>query len=403
MSVEFDGISDGWEISAGFLDGDFEKTETTWNGRKIVIQSAGGRAGEIFQEQQISLAVIQELLQEDGLVFPLSGHDVTHLFPFEELFLDSEMDIMLAPAWDIDPNKQFMLAPVYSQDQIVRCGLRKFWKKHKTAILITAGAIVVVAGGAIAIAMLWPAAGTTAVGIGGTIASGLMNGDSSSDNSSSVPNNPHPSPGESPVNTTPPPLPSFVEALKDFYNNTKFDPPPPPPMDLHSILPSSQQTGTSFSISNMSGISQLAFSTTSPSLPDLSPPANPFLSASPSSSGTSKPFNPGSVLQNTSPSFSSFSQPKPNFFPHLPKLPGSPEPLVLPPPSKESDSLSGQVDSPTSIKTDVSAEYKPSRSERTYGYSGDAEFRFICPEHQWNQYIPGRSSFSSGLFRKFGK
>src|SRR5580704_15658791 len=102
MSVELGGISDGWEISAGFLDGEeyFEKTETTWNGRKVVIQSTGGREDEIFQEQQIALAVIQELLKEDGLVFPLCGHDVTHLLPFEELFFDSKMDIMLAPAWD---------------------------------------------------------------------------------------------------------------------------------------------------------------------------------------------------------------------------------------------------------------------------------------------------------------
>ena len=72
MSIELEGAFDGWEINSDFLGG-FEKTETTWRGREIVIEPKARREDEIFRESQVQFALVQKRLQEDGRVHRLSA------------------------------------------------------------------------------------------------------------------------------------------------------------------------------------------------------------------------------------------------------------------------------------------------------------------------------------------
>ncbi len=308
MTVELEGEFDEWAAFSDFFGrgGYVEKITTTWEGREIEVQSSGGREDDIFRAQQIQFVLLQRALQKEDALDALYGR-IEYPLPFDEFFLDEDEEIMFAPPWSGDPNQDFMFASPYSLNQIRPCGLRKFWKKHKKAIIITAVVIVLVAGTVVAVTMLGTSAASAVAGAGGSVLADLVNNDSSPS---------HPS-------SSSPQHPPF-EPPKDFRDKPMVPHTPPRPIDFSSQIPSFKPLSTevqSYSPPNWFPGSNMPSASPRGSFPNYSP-------------SFSRDIEKNSV-PNTSPSLpdmTKFSEIKPplpftpsSFFELPPPLPISPQ------------------------------------------------------------------------------
>ncbi len=345
MAVE--GVSDQWNEEEVFPYENAYPIKAIWGDRKVAIQPAEPlqqRIGKIFQEKQVELSLLEEALKREGAIvifwdrwleYPISFEEDA---PYLEIFQDPESLAAQPAIWNFDPKDGFILAPPYLQARPLPCGwgkkIKKFWKKHKTEILIGGG---IVLGAGIAVTIIWAVGGSSSIAAGGALLQNLFDDEPSPSHTAQNPQSP---------STLPPPDPSpstqsFSPPKHQSAPNSNLQ---PPLVDYRSMLPSSQSPAPSFPPLSLpppgpSGEIKMPFPAALP--PSFSPPANVFPNVFSSQPEGLKPLQagptipqpiseiqkrwdvkPGPVRSSENVMLPPTSEPISKFFPPLPAVPG---------------------------------------------------------------------------------